>query len=65
MERRATQVGPNGVMELSLWRRVAIYLLGKVLDLLFAIDSFRSRWKRRAAERIGTSEIRDIGPSKK
>jgi hypothetical protein len=50
-------------MQLSLWRRVAMFLLWKVLDLLSAIEEWQQR--RLAKKRREVSEIRNLGPKKK
>jgi len=53
------------IIELSLWRRVAIYLLWKVLDLLDLIDRMGRQFRTRSRQPPSASEIRDIGPKRK
>jgi hypothetical protein len=48
------------VMQLSLWRRVAMYLLWKMLDLLFLIDRCCQRRRADADQPVRRSGFRDI-----
>lgn len=61
--RTAADRKSESALHLSLWRRVAMVLLWKLLELLFAIDA----WQRRCAlRRTGPiSETRNLRPKKK